>query len=218
MYCITNNVNGKKYIGQSVDIKSRFRRHKASRLHEVNNQSCRAIQRAFQKYGIDNFTFEVLFYSDNREYLNYMETKIIEGYSTVVPNGYNLNNGGDYRTPSEETRQKRLGRTPWNKGMKFVITEEQREAKRQHMIALNKSRAGIPRTEEQKRAHSEKMKGKPSPRKGVTVSEESRKKMSDSKKGRYLAHLWTPEVVAKRSAKREAMMQARLNNKNIIEI
>ena len=60
IYKITNKVNGKVYIGQSVDIKKRWNRH----LHTVNNPNYKGynypLYRAMRKYGIENFLFEVI--------------------------------------------------------------------------------------------------------------------------------------------------------------
>ena len=53
IYKITNTINGKVYVGQSVDINRRWRQHKNSELDYP-------LYKAFKKYGIENFTFEVL--------------------------------------------------------------------------------------------------------------------------------------------------------------
>ena len=54
IYKITNNINGKVYIGQSKDPEDRFKQHKCcfgnSRLYT-----------SMKSYGVDNFTMEVLF-------------------------------------------------------------------------------------------------------------------------------------------------------------
>ena len=53
IYRIHNNINGKDYIGQAIDIYHRWQQHKA------RYDNC-AIHRAITKYGIDNFTFSIL--------------------------------------------------------------------------------------------------------------------------------------------------------------
>lgn len=53
IYKITNTINGKMYIGQSVDITRRWRQHKNSELDYP-------LYKAFKKYGIENFIFEIL--------------------------------------------------------------------------------------------------------------------------------------------------------------
>jgi group I intron endonuclease len=55
IYKITNKINNKSYIGQSVDIKRRFIEHKM-----LNREETLSLKRAFRKYGVENFTFEVL--------------------------------------------------------------------------------------------------------------------------------------------------------------
>ena len=60
IYKITNLVNGKIYVGQSIDIVDRWKQH----IYKAFNHNERAfdspIHQAFRKYGKDNFRFEVL--------------------------------------------------------------------------------------------------------------------------------------------------------------
>ena len=61
IYKIENLINGKKYIGQSIDIETRWAEHK-----RINERSLETIKQkyplylAFKKYGLENFSFEVL--------------------------------------------------------------------------------------------------------------------------------------------------------------
>ena len=69
IYCITNVLNGKRYIGSSVDIGRRFRRHKSclkNGLHPNNH-----LQSAWNKYGESNFDFSVIMECPEKEVLFY---------------------------------------------------------------------------------------------------------------------------------------------------
>ena len=58
IYSITNLVNNKVYVGSSTNINHRFITHK-SRLR--NNIHCnKHLQNAWNKYGEENFKFEVI--------------------------------------------------------------------------------------------------------------------------------------------------------------
>jgi len=58
IYKITNKVNGKFYIGSSKDLVRRRKDHFRLLKKGINHSVL--LQRAVNKYGLDNFTFEVL--------------------------------------------------------------------------------------------------------------------------------------------------------------
>lgn len=91
IYKITNKINGKSYIGQTIqDVKERFYQHCATSCSlDVLNM---AIHKAIFKYGKSNFTLEVIeeVESDN---LNDREKYWIEYYDSYK-NGYNSTIGG----------------------------------------------------------------------------------------------------------------------------
>ena len=86
IYKITNIINGKIYIGESKDPYKRFQQH--IRGH-INDNSI--IDKAIQKYGAKNFTLEVLEWTENWQN---KEKFFIKFYNSLVPNGYNLHEGG----------------------------------------------------------------------------------------------------------------------------
>ena len=91
IYKITNKINNKVYIGQSVNIEERWDYHKA--VCHWNSQS--ALYRAFKKYGIENFDFQVIEkVPPIKEQLNEREIYWIKYYD-ACKNGYNLTKGGD---------------------------------------------------------------------------------------------------------------------------
>ena len=92
IYKIENLINGKIYIGQSVNIQKRWSSHKA-RAKDIN---CTAhLYLAMRKYGIENFAFKVIEYCKVEE-LNDREIYWIQFYdSTNREKGYNIRYGGE---------------------------------------------------------------------------------------------------------------------------
>lgn len=82
IYKITNRLNNKSYIGQSICIEKRWENHKCK-----NGKSEYPLYRAFRKYGIENFDFEILEECLERE-LSERELFYIRKYDSVR-NGYN---------------------------------------------------------------------------------------------------------------------------------
>ena len=58
VYKITNQINGKFYIGSSKDLSRRKKDHFRLLKKGINHSIL--LQRAVNKYGIDNFIFEVI--------------------------------------------------------------------------------------------------------------------------------------------------------------
>lgn len=92
IYCFTSP-SGKKYIGQSRDIFKRKTSHKSD--WNTGHGGCLYLHRAFDKYGFDQFGFEVLEECSIEE-LNSREQFWIQNLKTNDKNfGYNLTCGGD---------------------------------------------------------------------------------------------------------------------------
>lgn len=88
IYKGTNKINGKSYIGQTCDFKSRVWQH----LRCYEKEDC-LFHRAIQKYGRDNFSWEIIETCENRKEATRLEKHYIELYNTYR-NGYNENKGG----------------------------------------------------------------------------------------------------------------------------
>ena len=91
IYKITNTINGKSYIGQTIqNVKERFYQHCATKCSKVVSNM--AIHRAIKKYGKSNFTVEVIEEIDSTN-LNDRERYWIKYYNSYN-NGYNSTKGG----------------------------------------------------------------------------------------------------------------------------
>ena len=100
IYKITNDINDKVYIGQTITtLKDRWHGHMSSALNEKRYTS--ALYRAMRKYGRNKFHIEEV--SCYTEYtkedlisiLNIEEQKYIKKYKSLVSqNGYNIEKGG----------------------------------------------------------------------------------------------------------------------------
>jgi len=84
IYKITNKINNKSYIGISNDILNRWKHHISkcdSKLHEAIN-----------KYGLENFTFEIIDTFDENKDLNHSESWYIRTFDSIK-HGYNTRKG-----------------------------------------------------------------------------------------------------------------------------
>ena len=86
IYKITNLINGHSYIGESINIERRWKEHKSIPYKA-------SIYDAFQKYGIENFSFEIIEECSIEEFFE-REKYWISFYDTYK-NGYNMTKGGE---------------------------------------------------------------------------------------------------------------------------
>ena len=102
IYKMTNKVNGKVYIGQTTrELDERTKEH--IRHNEI------IVDKAIQKYGIENFTVEQIDLAENIDELNQKEMYWIEHYDCIIPKGYNQCYGGNNTCGyhhKEESKQK----------------------------------------------------------------------------------------------------------------
>lgn len=80
IYCIEQLESHKKYIGQSVDIKTRWKNHKNELNRGVHHNDY--LQKSWNKYGEELFKFYVLDYCDINE-LDGKEIYYINLYNTT---------------------------------------------------------------------------------------------------------------------------------------
>ena len=73
IYLITNRINGKQYVGQSINLIKRWNQHKTESRRNVPRT---IIDKALKKYGIENFDFDIILECD-LDMLDKWETDMI---------------------------------------------------------------------------------------------------------------------------------------------
>lgn len=106
IYKIENVINNHCYIGQSINIQKRLNRHKTTAFNSNSKDYEYPLYRAFRKYGLENFSFEVLEECLPEE-LNEKEKYYIQEYNSFF-DGYNQTLGGDCGSCTVE-KEKVLG-------------------------------------------------------------------------------------------------------------
>lgn len=210
IYCITNIINDKQYVGQAVIKSKRWKDHKSAL--NVGKHSNRYLQAAYNKYGKEAFIYTVLEILPTLLNLDEREQHWINKLNTVAPSGYNLNPiAGSARgfKHSDKTKQKwseqRKGKTRSEEARKNIaeghkkrkpISDETREklrlshlghkqseetkAKRKILMAGNTINNGRKQSQEQIDHRATFHKGK-------IVSQETRDKRSAKLKGRIIS-------------------------------
>ena len=86
IYKLTNNINKKIYIGQTVNgLRNRFWHHKSNKKAHIGKE--------IESYGSDNFSIELL-EECRKERADYLERFWIEKLNSFYPYGYNNQDGG----------------------------------------------------------------------------------------------------------------------------
>ncbi len=153
IYLVTNLINQKKYVGQTLclDIYTRWNYHK----NKCKSSLGRCILAAYNKYGVKNFDFQIICVCFDEDCDKY-EKEYIKKYDAMVPNGYNLREGGNNSKHNPETLK--------------LISEK------------TKGKRNPPVTELTRKKLSESLKGEKNPNFGKKMSEEQKKKISESRK------------------------------------
>ena len=117
IYCITNKINGKQYVGQTI-------RTPKERFDEHCRRDTTYIGKAIAKYGRENFKIEVVDSSLLIDDLNEKETYWIKRCNTLKPNGYNLCYGGNNTFGYKHKLESRLKMSKTKKLKKSALGEK----------------------------------------------------------------------------------------------
>jgi len=92
IYLITNLINGKQYVGQTIHNKEK---RWADHLLDANAKLRRPLAQEILKFGAQNFRLDTLVRVENPDYLDGLEQHFIRILETQNPDkGYNQNAGG----------------------------------------------------------------------------------------------------------------------------
>ena len=93
IYKITNKTNNHSYIGQSVQIETRWSNHKIAAFNPNDKAYEYPLYRAFRKYGMEQFQFEII-EECSIDMLNKREQYWIEyykpEYNQTIGENYNI--------------------------------------------------------------------------------------------------------------------------------
>jgi group I intron endonuclease len=188
IYMATNLSNNKIYVGKTIrSLKERIREHtKDSRVNKYKS----ALHDAINKYGEDNFRWEIIDRCLFDESLCELEKYYIKKFNSKIPNGYNMTDGGDghsgYIAPQELRdrlskirKGKQCGIENPNYGNRW--SNEQRDRARKFRLGKKNG----PRSEETKKKISEANKKYFGPKHnwyGKKHTKETKEKMSLARK------------------------------------
>jgi group I intron endonuclease len=166
IYKITNTINGKYYIGSSVDITNRWHNHK-SKL-KSNDHINPHLQNAYNLYGIDSFKYSIMLICDKHNLLLY-EQIVLDNLN----HSYNL--AKDARAPNTGKKNSKEAIEKFRRArMGHPVSEETRKKISESL----KGHPGHKHTKESRKKISLSKKGLPSPMLGRKHSDETKKLMS----------------------------------------
>lgn len=172
IYQTTNLVNGKIYVGK----------HTTKNPYDSYMGSGNLIKQALEKYGIENFTKEILFCFTTEEDAFLKEEEIVTQEFINRENTYNIVLGGHGYKSNEN--HPFYGKTPWNKGV--PMSDESKRKVSEHKKGSIPWNKGVPMSEEQKKKLSGENhwdnSGERHPRYGKTHTDEAKRRMSESHK------------------------------------
>jgi group I intron endonuclease len=138
IYIIRNNINDKIYIGSAIDVKARWVTHR-SRLKNNQHHSI-ILQRAYNKYGIESLSYEILEYVTDKNKLIEREQVWINFFKPE----YNINKiaGNNLGMKHSEETKKKMSEA--HKGYKRCLGKKASEETKEKMSL--KKRGGLNHT------------------------------------------------------------------------
>ena len=177
IYQITNNINGKIYIGQ----------HQTYDINDGYMGSGVHLQRSIQKYGIENFSKTILFQCSSLEEMNQKEAELVNEEFVKRDDTYNVIVGGSNGSWQKihDAGLHKLGGvnaikkhgSPWFSFWNSLSDEEKVQWKQNHVNTIY-------RLANWSKEHPEHFIGENNPMYGHVYTEETLRKMSENHKGK----------------------------------
>lgn len=163
IYKVTNKLNGKVYIGQTIRKLSERRN---GHIKDSKSNSNLHFHNALRKYGIKQFVWEIIDTTRSRIELNKKECFYIKEYNSFDKRyGYNMTYGGEGVKPNLVTREKQskshIGKSNPMKGKHY--------------------------SKEIVEKYSKSHKGKPAWNKGIPCRQETKEKLRQANLGKKLS-------------------------------
>lgn len=121
IYKISNKTNNKVYVGSSSFIQARLRQHKS---HLLKNIHCnKHLQSSFNKYGLENFSFELIEECEIDNLINREQYWIDFLQTTNREKGYNKREKADSNNGLKRSDEARKNMSNSKKGKNFLSDE-----------------------------------------------------------------------------------------------
>lgn len=194
IYRIINHMNGKIYVGQSLDVKDRIRRHRYQlrRRSHGNNH----LQNSYNIHGPGSFSYEIIYIVEDQtitkeqiiKILNDKEVFFIQKYDSLNV-GYNRTSGGENKIFSKDSRKKmsesHKGYTPsLIHRQRISDSMKKRVFSEEHRMKISIAIKGKKHTEVNKQKMSNNRMGKQNNRYGTHHSEETKRKIGGAQIGK----------------------------------
>lgn len=107
IYKIKNKINGKIYIGQTINFKQRINAHINTAENKYKSAKKYPVHRAIAKYGKENFSYEIIYEAKTKTELDEREAYYIQKYISFKSEyGYNIKLGGSKEKLPESVKKK----------------------------------------------------------------------------------------------------------------
>lgn len=93
IYLISNLINNKVYVGQSINIEKRWTQHKRELRNSIHEN--KKLQNAWNKYGEENFEFSIACECEEKQLNTLEQYYVFSLESYLSKGGYNISLGGD---------------------------------------------------------------------------------------------------------------------------
>lgn len=186
IYLIKNLINNKFYIGSTINFRKRYNNHIYS--SKKNKNGCTYLQKSFLKYGIENFSFEIIEIS-NLENLIKRE----QLYINLLKPNYNIAKVAGSCLGVKRSEEFCKKNSILHKGK--TISKEQREKQSKSLKGIKRSKETLEKmskaqkgrviTEEVRRKISKSLSGRVGRTKGISKTEEQKEKIRKTLKEKY---------------------------------